>query len=222
MLLCGCASAPVEQQIEADLYYRLGLSYLNEGNYQMAYIQFQLAHQLEPKNKDILNSLGIVYLHFENFEKSKSFFLLAIAVDDSFSAAHNNLGILYLKMTKWNEAIEHFKKSLSNPLYQNPESAYFNLGTAYYRLGKYELAVTAFKDALKRVPAFVPSYYGLALAYNRTGRYGEASEMLIKAIEMDSAYNGDKMKFIQEIRKQYLKSDKDTSDLEDYLEIVNY
>ncbi len=222
LLLCGCASAPVEQQREADLHFRLGLSNMDEGNYQMAYIQFQMANKIEPKNKDILNGLGVVYLHFEELEKSKSYFLAAIAIDDNFSTAHNNLGTVYLKLSKWDEAIEHFKKSLSNPMNQNPESAYFNLGTAYYRLNQYESAITAFKHALKRVPDFLPSYYGLALAYNKTGRYGEASEMLTKAIEMDNAYNKDKTKFIQEIRKQYLKSDQDNPDIEDYLEIVNY
>jgi type IV pilus biogenesis/stability protein PilW len=222
LVLYGCASATVEQQREADLHLSLGLSYLKEGNYQLAYLQFQAAHGIEPRNKDVLHCLGIVYLHYEDLEKSKKYLHDAISIDDNFSEAHNNLGIVYLKMAKWNESIEHFKKALKNPLYQNPESAYFNLGTAYYRLGNYELAITTFRDALKRAPGFVPLYYRLALSYNKIGRYGDASEMLTMAIEKDNLYNGDKEKFIQGIKSQYLKSDKEDLDLGDYLEIANY
>lgn len=221
-VLSGCASVPVEQQKEADLYSQLGFSYLNEGNYQMAYLQFQKAHSIEPKNKETLNSLGLIHLHFEDLEKSGRFFLDAILIDGNFSAAHNNLGIVYTKMFKWNEAVEHFKKALSNSMYQNPESAFSNLGTAYYKLGQCDLAIIAYRDSLKRAPAFAPSYYGLALSYNKIGRYGEASEMLTRAIEIDPAYNGDKIKFIQEIKKHYLKSDDHNQDLSDYLEIFNY
>ncbi len=222
LFISGCASVSEKKVKEADLYFNLGLSYLNEGNYQMAYLQFQKAHSIEPRNKEILNSLGLIHLHFGDLEKSKRFFLEAIMVDDSFSIAHNNLGIVYTRMSNWNEAIKHFKKALSNPMYQNPESAYFNLGNAYYKLGQYELSIIAYNDSLKRAPNFVPSYYGLSLSYNRIGRYSEASEMLTKALNMDPAYNGDKVKFIQEIRKHYLKSDNENEDLADYLEIINY
>lgn len=222
LLLSGCASVKVEQQKEADLYFQLGVSYLNESNYQMAYLQFQKAYSIEPKNKEILNSLGLIHLHFEDLEKSRRFFLDAILIDGDFSTAHNNIGIVYIRMSKWNEAIEHFKKALSNPMYQNPESAYLNLGTAYYKLGRYDLAIISYRDSLKRAPAFAPSYYGLALSYNKIGRYGEASEMLTRAIDIDPAYNGDRMKFIQEIKKHYLKSNNNNQDLSDYLEISNY
>lgn len=222
LVLLGCASVPIEQRRDADLHLSLGLSYLSEGNYQMAYIQFQSAYKLDPRNKDILHCLGIVYLHFENLEKSKKYLLDAISIDDNFSEAHNNLGIVYMKMERWNDAIEHFKKALSNPMYQNPESAYFNLGSSYYRLGNYELAITIFRDALKRAPNFAPLYYRLALSYNKIGRYGDASEMLTIAIEKDAEYNGDKNKFIHVIRNQFIKSDKKDPDLLDYLEIANY
>jgi len=221
-LLYSCASIPVEREREADLHFKLGVSYLNESNYQMAYLHFQNAYKIEPKNKELLNSLGLIYLHFEDFEKARKFFLDAISIDRNFSIAHNNLGIVYIRISKWDEAIEHFKKALTNPLYQNPESAYFNLGSAYYRHGQYELASAAYKNSIKRAPEFAPSYYGLALCYNKTGRYGEASEMLSTAIEIDPAYNGDTLKFINEIRKQYLKSDSNAPDLADYLEIINY
>lgn len=222
LIIIGCASISVEKEKEAALYFNLGLSFLNEGNYQMAYIQFQKAYGIEPRNKEILNSLGLIYLHFGDLEKSKKLFLDAITIDDSFSIAHNNLGIVYTRMLNWHDAIRHFKKALSNPLYQNPESAYFNLGNAYYKLGKYHLSIDSYNNAIKRAPNFVPAYYGLSLAYNKIGKYGDASEMLTKALDMDPTYKGDKIKFVQEIKKQYLKSDKENEDLADYLEIINY
>ncbi len=222
LLLTGCASGRMQEQKEADLSFQLGISYLNEGNYQQAYLHFQKSHSINPKNKETLNSLGLIHMHFEDLQKARGFFLDAINLDSNFSKAYNNLGIVYIKMSMWNEAIEQFKKALSNPMYQNPETAYFNLGNVYYKLGKYELAITAYKDSIKRAPSFAHPYYGLALSYNKIGRYGEASDMLTIAIEIDPAYKGDRVKFVQEIQKNYLRIENNDQDFEDYLEIINY
>lgn len=222
ILLSGCASVSVQEQREADLFFQLGISYLNEGNYQQAYLHFQNANKIDPKNKEILNSLGLIYMHFGDLEKARKFFLDTISIDSNFSKAYNNLGIVYTRMSKWEEAIEQFKKALSNPMYQNPETAFFNLGIAYYRIGRYDSAIAAFRDSLKRATTFPHPYYGLALSYNKIGRYGEASEMLTRAIEIDPTFKGDTTKFIQEMHKKYSKIDNHDPDIEDYLEIINY
>ena len=101
--------------------------------------------------------------------------------------------------------------------------AFYNLGMAYYRVGQYEPAINAFKDAIRRVPLFPLPYYGLALAYNRESRYGDAAAIIARAIEIDTAYKGDKKKFIEDIKQKLLTSKGDEeSDFRDYLEIMRY
>lgn len=223
LLFSGCATLSVEQEREVDFHYKMGVSYLNEGNIQLAYVHFQKAYQINPKNKDVLHSLGLIYFQLEKFDKAREFYLKALSVDPMFSEVHNNLGVLYLRLNQLDEAERSFKIALTNPLYQTPERAYYNLGSVYYRMGKYESSIDSFTDAIRRSPSFYLAYYGLALAYNRIGRYGDASTAITKAIELDPSYRGNRSKFIEDIKKRLaVAKEEERVDLMDYLEILKY
>jgi type IV pilus biogenesis/stability protein PilW len=222
-ILIGCATVPVEERKEAEFHYKMGVSHLNEGNIQMAFVELQKAYQFDPDNKETLNSLGLVYLQLDELEKAKDLFLRAISIDSEFSEAYNNLGVTYSKRRQWTEAIDAFKRALSNPLYRTPELAFYNLGMSYYRVGQYEPAIDAFKGSIKRSPLFAVPYYGLALAYNRHSRYGDAAAIIARAIEIDPVYKGDRKKFVEDIKQRLLTAKGgEESDLRDYLEIMRY
>lgn len=221
--LAGCSSVSPQSRKEADFSYKMGMAYLNEGKLQIAYVEFHKALQLDPHNKDVLNSLGIVYLQLDNADRAQELFTKAIAEDPGFSEAYTNLGLIYLRKRQWDPAIQSFNKAISNSLYQNPEKAYYYLGIANYRKGNMDNAAEAFRNALRRAPQFPLPYYSLALVSNRTGRYGEAAAYLSKALEIDPAYRGDKAKFVADVKKNLsLAKPDDLGDLRDYLEIAHY
>ncbi|MBZ0158223.1 MAG: tetratricopeptide repeat protein [Alphaproteobacteria bacterium] len=222
-LLGGCAGMSVEEQREAEYFYKMGVSYLNEGNIQMAYVQLQKALQVDPDSLEVLNSLGLVYLQLEDFDSAERLFLKAVSRDRLFSDAYNNLGATYMRKRQWSKAVESLRGALANPLYQTPEKAFYNLGTSFYRLGQYAQAADALKDSIKRSSSSPLAYYRLALVYNRMGRYGDASAVMVQAIEMDPVYRGDRKKFVDDIRQSLLtaKGD-DETDARDYLEIMQY
>lgn len=222
-LLPGCASVSVEEQKESEYYYKVGLTYLNEDKYQMAFVQFQKALQLDPDNKNATNSLGRVYYQLEDYEKAKELFQKAVYLDPGFSDAYTNLGVTYMKTGQWREAIESLKKALSNPLYLNPERAFYNKGICYYRLGQYELAVNEFKDAIRRAPSYAMPYYGLALAYNKAGKYGDAAAVVARAIEIDPGYKGDRAKFVEDMKQKLMSiRGEEEADFRDYMDIMKY
>lgn len=220
----SCATASIENTQKATAHFKLGVSYLNENNVQPAFIEFRKAYELNPEDKEVLNAIGIIYLlKFEDFPKAIDFFQKAVSIDPDFAEAHNNLGFAYEKSKKFNEAIESYKKALSNLIYRSPEKAYYNLAKVYYRLGKYDEAINAHKEALKRMMDFYPSYYGLALCYNAKGRYGDASLAITKAIEMDPSYKGSKNTAIKDLSQRKLNArGEDEKDIADYLEILKY
>ena len=222
-LVAGCATAPFEQDKEAQYHYKMGLSYLNEGNIKLSFVEFQKAYQLAPNDKDVINSLGFVYMQLEEFEKARELFLRAISIDPQFSEAHNHLGVVYSKTGRMQDAIDSFKKALSNLLYRTPEIAFYNLGMTYYRAGQYEQASNAFKDAIKRSPFSALPYFGLALVYNKEGRYGDAAAIMERALEIDLVYKGDKKRFSEDLKKRLpaAKSEEE-ADIKDYLEIIRY
>ncbi|MFH1014734.1 MAG: tetratricopeptide repeat protein [Nitrospirota bacterium] len=220
----SCATASIENMQKATAHYKLGVSYYGENNIQRAFVEFRKAFELNPEDKDVLNMTGIIYLlHYDDFPKAIDFFQRAVSVDPDFSEAHNNLGFAYEKSRKFNEAIDSYKKALSNLLYMTPEKAYNSLGRVYYRLGKYDEAIDAYKNSLKRMPELYISYYGLALCYNEKGRYGDASLAITKAIEMDPLYKGSKSKAVNDLSQRKLNArGEDEKDIADYLEILKY
>lgn len=224
--LIGCAitaQTHMEQQRKVDFHYKMGISYLNAGDIQMAYVQFQRALQLSPDDSKILNSLGLIYLHLENFKKAEEIFLKAVYEDDRFSDAYNNLGVTHMKTGQWQEAIKSFEKALSNPLYQTPERAFHNLGISYYRIRQFDLAIEAFQNAIKRSPLFPSPHYGLALAYNKAGRFGDAATAIARAIETDPRYRGDRIRFVENARHELLTArGEKAADLSNLLEIMRY
>lgn len=221
LLLCHCGGRSAQK--EADFYYKLGASYMREGELQKAFVELQKAKELDPANKETLNLLGLLYSQFEDNDNAIKHFKKAISIDKNFSDARNNLGTVYASQKRWDEAIKEFKKAIDNPLYQTPEVALTNLGFVYYRIKKYDEAIDAFKKALKRNPNFMRAYLGLSLCYNKKSRYAEAASYMEEALKREPGYNGDRLKAIKDMEERLLKAQGDEAeDLRDYLEILRY
>jgi type IV pilus biogenesis/stability protein PilW len=213
----------IDPRIDAETYYKLGLSKLNEQDFQGAVVEFNKAVRVNPNHKDALNNLGLLYGRFEDLNKAAEFFQRAVSASPSFSEAYNNLGIAYAKQGLWEKSLEPFNNALKNPYYDNPAVVYKNLGFSLYRLGRHEEAIAAFKNSIRRQPSEIKSYMGLALSYNATKQYGNASEYFIKAIQLDLQYKGDVSKVRKDLENSlHNATGTDLKDLKDYLEILNY
>lgn len=225
ILLISCAGQPTrpaeDMQKEAEYYYKMGISSLNEGNLKMAYVQLHKSYELDPNNVDTLNSLGIVFMRLGEDEKAMQYFKRVVALDSKYSEAYNNIGVLHSQNGRFKEAIDAFNQALSNPLYKFPERGYYNLGNAYYRIGQYDNAIKSFQTSIRLVPTFSLPYYGLSLTLNKKGNYGAASSMLMQAIALDERYKGDVERFRQELKSRVTSKTAD-EDVVDYLEILNY
>lgn len=225
VFLTACASTKSTDNVQkATAHYKIGLSYYNENKFQQAYIEFQKALEINPKDKEVLNALGIVQLlQFEDFEKAIEYFKRALKADKNFSEASNNLGVAYEKTGEIEDAISSYKKAIANPMYRNPEKAYNNLGRIYYRAGQYDKSIDSFTSALRRVNDFYPSYYGLALCYNAKGHYGDAASALTRAIELDPLYKGDREKALTDFEnRRLIAKGPEVNDFMDFIEILRY
>jgi len=221
----SCATAETEHNaLNASAHFKIGVGYLSENKVQQAFLEFQKAYELNPGDKEVLNAIGIVYLlYFDETEKAVDFFQRAIKVDPNYADAYNNLGVAQEKMGKFEAAIPYYRKAISNLLYATPENAFVNLGRANYRLGNYDVAVTAYKEAIKRAPNLDHAYLGLALCYNATGKYGDASTALTRAIMLNPAYKGDARLAAEDFNaRRIIASGYEQKDLSDYLEILKY
>lgn len=219
--LLSCVSTSKEGLKLAEAHYKLGLSHLNEGEHQSAFIEFQRALDLDKKNKEIHNAIGIVYLKMDDLAYAEEAFKKAVSLDKDYADAYNNLCFVYLKRKLYEEAVSYCMTATGKPLYATPEKAFYNTGISYYRLGRYAEAAEAFEKALKRSPSFYPAYYSLALSYNGMAMYGKASTALGSAIDLDPLFHGDRKKAENYLTTKKLEG-QEAEDLRNLLEILKY
>ena len=223
-ILCSCASVSEKDTQQASAHYQLGVSYLNDGNIQPAFVELQKALELNPRDKEVHNAIGVIYLvKLEDYPKATQHFQEALEIDKNYPEAANNLGNSYANVGDFTKAIESFRMALSNPQYKNPAMALNNLGMVYYRLSRYDEAMDAFKESMKRFSDSPLPYYGLALTYNAKGQYGDAAFALSRAVQLDPAYQGNKEKALEDFKDKKLRARGDQEkDMADYLDILNY
>jgi Tfp pilus assembly protein PilF len=212
IVLFSCATTTKVGDVnKAQAHYKLGVSHLSSGNIQPAYVEFQTALQLDPKNKEVYNALGNVYLSLSDPQAAVEQFKKAIKLEPKYSDAHNNLCYTYYLLGQWDMAISSCKDALSNPLYVTAEKAYYNLGRIYYRKGSYDEAIKAYDDSLKRMPGLYLAYYGIALSHNAKKQYGKAADSMMKGIEKAEKEFASRTGNADEMR-----------DYRDYIEILKY
>ncbi len=187
--LFSCATAG--QKKDGILHYKLGLARLRAGQYQSAFVEFQKALEFYDADKDVYNALGYVYLKWDDLNNAEKSFTKAVKLDPDFSEGYNNLCLVEYRRKEYEKADGFCNKALSNPLYATPENAFFNLGLVLFKLKKYNASIEAFTQATRRKSDYYPAYYGLAVIYNLTGDYGNASRSLERAIDLDPRFKGD-------------------------------
>jgi type IV pilus assembly protein PilF len=203
LMIFSCASAPTSEDIrKADSLNKLGYSYLKDGRLNEAFIEFQKALALDPRNKETLHYLGYISTGFKKYDEAISYYKRAISIDPDYAEAVNNLGVTYAEMENWDEAIKYFKAASGNPVYSTPAQAYSNLGYAYYKKGDFVNAENSLRDALLRNPVFPNAMYILGLVYLETNNEKAAIEEFKKAIGIRPDYTDAHW----ELAKAYLRT----------------
>lgn len=221
----GCATVSNEEQASrATAHYKIGVAYLNEKKVQQAFVEFQRALELNPSDKEVLNAIGIVYLlHFSDTPKAISFFERATVVDKNYSEAWNNLGYAHETEERYETAISCYQKALANLLYATPEKAYISMGKSQYRLRKFSEAIRSYQEAIRRAPSLSLPYYGLALTYNATGKYGDAAAAMTQGLKLDPTFKGSREKAAEAWEAQKIVTSwPQQQDLADLIEILKY
>ena len=84
---------------------------------------------------------------------------------DDYSDAHNALGSVLMARGKYDEAIPHFEKAMSNLLWPSPYLAEQNMGWCLYKTGKTPEAIAHLKSAINLQPNLCGAYDELAQIY---------------------------------------------------------
>lgn len=168
---CVSKEARIRTEKEALAHYKLGVAYIygKQPDHQKAYIEFQTAVKINPKNKNAHYGLG--HLHFQggNYREAVLSFKKAISLDTQYAEAHNYLGTVYKVEGKLDKAILEYKEAIKSPTYETPENPHFNLALIYFQQENYDLAEEEIQTVLQTNPNLLDAHVMLAHIYHNRG-----------------------------------------------------
>ncbi len=107
----------------------------------------------------------------------------AIQINNENYVAHLNLGAAFAKKKKFDDAIRHYRISLSiNPYISN---TYYSLGMAYYELKNSQGAMENLSKALELDPNFLPAHVKLGMIYVEQKKMDDAIRHFKTVVEID-------------------------------------
>ena len=162
----------------AEINMRLGLNYLQQGDYATALDKLERSIEQDPTLPSAQNTIAMLYQQLNENEKAEAHFKKAISLDPKYSEAQNNYGVFLCRQGRYAEAEQRFQVAVENPLYRDKPYAYENMGLCASRALDNVKAEKYFHKALQENPLSVKSILGLAEINYSEGYYQEAADYL--------------------------------------------
>lgn len=146
----------------AEINVRLGLNYLQRGDYEIALEKLEKALQQNPNLPSAHNTIALLYQHLDETDKAEMHFKQAVQRDSTYSAALNNYGAFLCGQKRYEEAEHYFLEAIKNPLYDSKAQALENAGMCANRIPDQTLAEKYFLKALQMNPHLSKSLLQMA------------------------------------------------------------
>ncbi|MEE2789773.1 MAG: tetratricopeptide repeat protein [Myxococcota bacterium] len=184
---CGPSQKDIREQEEsAEYHYNLAYGHYFDStrpNVDAAMHEVLQSLKAKPDFAKAHMLAGIIYLGREQYFKAIRHFKRSIEIEPKYFAAMNNLGAAYLASGRWDDAIEVYKKLVSNIMYGTPGHGHNNLGWAYFKKGDTRKALQHFSMAVNLAPRLCPAYNNLGMVLISQRRYPRAKKYLMRAVK---------------------------------------
>lgn len=156
-----------------EALFNLGSLYYKAGKLDKAKRYFDyLSRSALSKDRqaEAFANLGLIYSEMNEEEKARESFLKALDLSPSTPLYAYNLGMLFYNTSRYEAAIEQFRRALvfRHSLTSDLASTiYLALGNAHYKLGYYQKAEELFKKALEYNSANAEASYNLSVVKKR-------------------------------------------------------
>lgn len=167
-------------------YYGLGNYYLESGDFERAYENFNKSKSLNDKDPMLFNNLGLTLYNQKKYEESIINFDKAISIVPDFSQYYNNRGnaYYYLKdftnaLSDYNTAFKKWNKNTDALI--NKADLQFEMGQADSALKNYNLCIEI--DSNSALP-----FFKIGLFYKKFKDFTTARKYLSKAIEKNPSF----------------------------------
>lgn len=119
-----------------DVFYNLGISYSELGQFDEAIIRLKRAIALNPTHSNAHIGLGNAYFKIQKMDQALFFFKKAVEINPNNGYAHRNFGAFLIKLNQLDDAIDHLKRALQ--IMPDDPQTIFGLSTAFQSIGTNE------------------------------------------------------------------------------------
>ena len=189
---CGAGGASRDNIDQSIRQFQLAASLREEGRTPGAIQHLRQAIELDPDNAEAHLLLGFIQMERRAFSNAeghlKNGVQRLVNLDRkgaTLAEARNMHGLCLIELERYDEAIEVLSQSANDELNTAPHLAWGNLGLAYFRTGQWRSSVEATSEATRMQPRFCVGYYTMGRALFEMGKFEQAEEALVRAIEVD-------------------------------------
>lgn len=206
LALTACAGGPPPEFNDtptdpAKANARLGLAYMERGEYDVAVTKLKKAIDINPDLAEAHHYLAEAYQHLGNVELAGKEFRRAISLGGSNPALQNNYGIFLCRQGHYRQALRHFARAYDDDSYTRQDESYENAGVCALRIPDAAKAERFFRHALKIDPRRTESLYQMALLEYDSGQYLKARAFLQRLFDLGRYSPGSLMLGIKVERK---------------------
>jgi len=153
LVLTACGGAPkldpaTGVDSPAQINAKLGLSYLQHGNYEVAEAKLQRALQQDSKLGEAHHYLAELYRRTDREDLAKDSYRRALKYIRDDMSLQNNFGVFLCEQGDYAEAVDILLKVATSRNYNRPDEAYANAGLCALRMPDEALAEKYFRAAL--------------------------------------------------------------------------
>ena len=165
-------------------FYYEQLAYCNANlkDFNEAIINFQISHQLNPLNQNIILDLSQIYFSKELFVSAMHIIDDGLAVYPYSTSFWTKKGDINLKMKNYSDAVDEYQKSIS--FGDSSEINFRNMGIAYYWIEEYNSSITSLDQAVKIMDKDPSAYFYLGASYKNLKKYDLAIKNLSLASDL--------------------------------------
>jgi len=171
---------------DAEAYYKRGVEYFGERDYDKAISEFTQAIRLNPKYAEVYYYRGGVYEIKGEHDIAISDLTEAIRLNPKYAEAYYCRGLVYGGKGDYDKAISDYNQAIRlNPKYAE---AYYNRGNAYSYKKDYDKAISDYNQAIRLNPKYAEAYYWRGNAYSYKKDYDKAISDYNQAIRLNLKY----------------------------------
>ena len=173
------------QEMSGAEIERSGDVYFNQGNLQLALVEYEKYLKLNSDNNRVRYKKGLILLKGKVDKAAIREFKKIIDNDPEHALANQGLGQAFFRLENYEDAIKHLSKAVE--LDQTLWKAYNLLGVIYDYQGKYELAVREYNYAIGLKPRKGFLYNNIGLSYSLMEEYDKAIQNFNKALDFNAS-----------------------------------